>query len=330
MKKTAKYFFILLIVVALSAVIYFFMGKASKQDKIIWGVSFSAKQAENLGLDARETYSSLINELGVKRIKISVHWDLIEPKSRVYDFQDLDWEMEQAKDKGVKIILAIGMKTPRWPECHIPEWAKNFNSGERNKEILEMIKTVVLRYGSYGNLYAWQVENEPFFSFGQCPKIDTSFLKEEIDLVKSLDSGHKPVIITDTGEQSFWLKSARFGDILGATIYRKLWSNDLNMYITYPYPPVFYWRKAQIAKYLFKKDVIGIELQAEPWARESLKDLTKEEQEKTMNLAQFIDNVEFAKETGFKEFYFWGSEWWYWLKTKKNDSRIWDEAKKLF
>jgi hypothetical protein len=55
-----------------------------------------------------------------------------------------------------------------------------------------------------------------------------------------------------------------------------------------------------------------------------------EEQKKTMDLEQFKKNIEFAKKTGLDEFYLWGSEWWYWLKEKHNDSGIWEEAKKLF
>ena len=49
-----------------------------------------------------------------------------------------------------------------------------------------------------------------------------------------------------------------------------------------------------------------------------------------MNLEQFKANIEFAKKTGLKEFYFWGSEWWYWMKEKQNNPNIWDEARKLF
>ena len=49
-----------------------------------------------------------------------------------------------------------------------------------------------------------------------------------------------------------------------------------------------------------------------------------------MDLSQFRKNIEFAEKTGFKRFYLWGSEWWYWLKITKGDSNIWEETKKLF
>ena len=99
---------------------------------------------------------------------------------------------------------------------------------------------------------------------------------------------------------------------------------------TYPFPPTFYWRKAQVINKLFHKEVICVELQTEPWGPKLLYDSPIEEQEKTMNLEQFKKNIEFAKKTGLSEFYLWGGEWWYWKKIKQNDFTIWNEAKKLF
>ena len=78
------------------------------------------------------------------------------------------------------------------------------------------------------------------------------------------------------------------------------------------------------------KEVIAVELQAEPWCPNLVYDCELAEQEKTMNLEQFKKNIEFARNTGLKEFYLWGGEWWYWLKEKQNNPEIWDEARKLF
>ena len=176
----------------------------------------------------------------------------------------------------------------------------------------------------------WQVENEPFFPFGECSWADKDFLKKEIALVKSLDLKGRPVVISDTGEYSFWIEAARLGDIVGTTMYRKVWFHQLKQYVTYPLPSVFYWRKALIIKKLFNKEVICVELQAEPWGVNLLNDSSIKEQEKTMNLEQFQKNIEFAKSTGLKEFYLWGGEWWFWMKEKQNKPEIWSEAKKLF
>jgi hypothetical protein len=116
----------------------------------------------------------------------------------------------------------------------------------------------------------------------------------------------------------------------GTTMYKKVWFRQLRMYVSYLFPPVFYYRKAQIVKKIFNKKVIVVELQAEPWGPALLYDSSLTEQEKTMNLEQFKYNVEFAKKTGLDTFYLWGSEWWYWMKVKQNNPEIWNEAKKLF
>lgn len=332
MRKILKYIlfgFLGLFLIFIIFIGYFFIGTPPQAEKIIWGVNFSQKHAEDLGLDWQECYLSLLDDLGVKNIKILTHWDLIEPRQGEYNFKDLDWQIKTAEEKGAKLILVIGRKTGRWPECHIPEWAKNLKAKEQEQEVLKLIEKIVLRYKDSVFISKWQVENEPFFVFGECPEIKQEFVKKEIDLVKSLDSS-RPVIISDSGEGSFWFKAARLGDIVGITMYEKIWAKEISEYVNYPFPPTFYWMKAQIIKNLFNKKVICIELQAEPWGPVLLYDLPLEEQKKTMDLEQFRKNIDFAKKTGLDEFYLWGSEWWYWLKIKQNRPEIWQEAKLLY
>jgi hypothetical protein len=57
--------------------------------------------------------------------------------------------------------------------------------------------------------------------------------------------------------------------------------------------------------------------------------LPLDEQEKSMSLAQFRENIEYAKAVSFPENYFWGAEWWFWLKTKHNRPEFWEEAKNV-
>ncbi|MFH1656411.1 MAG: endo-1,4-beta-xylanase [Candidatus Nealsonbacteria bacterium] len=328
-KKILKISIIVFLFLILVIFYFFFVGKAPQQDNIKWGVNFSQKHSQQLGLDWRENYLALLDDLGVKNIKISTHWDIIEQEQEKYSFDDLDWQIDTAEKYQAKIFLVIGLKTLRWPECHIPEWAKNISKEEREEEVLELIEKIVSRYKDKDIIWAWQVENEPFFPFGECPETDENLLKKEIELVKSINP-EKPVIITDTGELSLWFKVAELGDIVGITTYKKVYSPEFKSYIPLPYPAFFYWRRAQIIERFFNKQVLGVELQTEPWCPSLLYDCSIEEQKKTMDLKQFKKNVDFAKRMGLNEFYLWGSEWWYWLKVKQNDSEIWNEAKKLF
>lgn len=309
---------------------YFFIGSAKPAENITWGVNFSQKQAQSLGLNWQEAYLALFKDLGVKKAKLATQWDFIERLEGEYNFEDLDWQIKKAEESGINLLLTIGMKTSRWPECHIPEWAKNLNKEIQQENILKLLENIVSRYRDSEAIWAWQVENEPFFPFGECPWADKKFLKKEIELVKSIDTKHRPVVITDSGEGSFWITASRLGDIPGTTMYKKVWVHQIKRYVTWPFPSVFYHRKAEIIKKLFNKEMISTELQAEPWGPTLLADSPIEEQEKTMNLEQFRYNIEFAKNTGLKEFYLWGAEWWYWLKEKQQKPEIWNEARKLF
>src|SRR3990167_6521551 len=124
---------------------YLFIGTPPQAKEIKWGVNFSQKHATNFGLDWKETYLAFLDDLGVKKLKVAAHWDLIEPEEGNFQFGDLDWQVEEAQKKGAKILLAIGGKTPRWPECHFPEFVKNLKKEEQQEKILGMLEKIVLR-----------------------------------------------------------------------------------------------------------------------------------------------------------------------------------------
>jgi len=326
--KIIKMILLILLGIFLILVIYFFVGFSSPNENVNWGVSFSQKHAQSLGLDWQELYTNMLDDLGVRKIKIATYWDFIGWGQGQYSFNELDWQIEEAGKRDAEIILVMGMKTPSWPECHIPLWASRLSKEEQQEEILKYLEQIVLRYRDVEAIKYWQVENEPFFPFGRCPWRDKKFLKKEIELVKSLDS--RPVIISESGEFPLWINAAKYGDIVGITMYKKVWMNELGTYFIYPFPATFYRRKAALIKFLFNKNIICVELQAEPWGPSLIYDLPLKEQEKTMNLERFKKNIEFAKKVGFDEYYLWGVEWWYWMKERHDRPEIWEEAKILF
>jgi len=233
-KKLMKKRYIFLIIILLLAGVLAYLGRqtADQNRKIIWGATFEKNFAKDLGLDWRAAYSALFDDLKIKNIRIAARWTDIEPQENRYNFTDLDWQVEEAAARNVKIILAVGQKLPRWPECFIPDWAQG-----NQDALLEYIKITVNRYQNNSAIIAWQVENEPFLSFGICPSLDVSLLDKEIVLVKNLDS--RPVIITDSGEFSLWVSAAKRADIFGTTLYRRVWNELLGSY-QYPLPPAFF------------------------------------------------------------------------------------------
>ncbi|MCX6722756.1 MAG: hypothetical protein NT094_01650, partial [Candidatus Staskawiczbacteria bacterium] len=232
--------------------------------------------------------------------------------------------------RDAKIIMTVGRRVPRWPECFVPVWAKKLNEEELQKKIKIMIEEVVKHYKKTSNILMWQVENETLVDwFGNCPIPDKEFIKKEIQLVKEKD--FRPVLITDSGELSLWRKSTKLGgDYFGTTLYRTVWSERLG-YFSYKYliPPAFYNLKARWAG-IYPPSVIIAELQTEAWLRDNIKIIPLEEQRLSMNAKKMEEAVQFARRTGFGESYLWGVEYWYWLKTTKNDDSLWWTAKKIF
>jgi len=305
-------------------------GKVYQKNELKYGVTFSQKQAESLGLNWKDVFTKTLDELNVKRLRLAAYWDLIEPTKDNYDYSDLDWQITEAEKRDATVILAVGMRLPRWPECHSPEWSKKITKEKREKEILNYIRKTIIRYRDYDNIAYWQIENEPFLiNFGECPKLDTTFLDKEIYLVKSLSN--KPIIITDSGELSLWVQAAKRADVFGTSLYLKTFSAKLNRYVHYPITPGFFHFKKNVTNFFTNtKNSIVIELQAEPWGPINYQEMSEKERNKTMSLNQFKKIINFSSKTGFQTFYLWGVEWWYWEKDTNNNPIFWEEAKTIF
>jgi hypothetical protein len=327
-------FFVLAVVLAIGLLLLWTPSSSAADGKIMWGVNFSESQAAYLGLNPAETYSAIINELGAKHIKIHVNWNSTQKDMHTIDFASLDRMVSEAEDNDVKLVLVIGLKTGRWPECHTPDWFMTLDEDKRQGEIIKYISTLVGRYKSSPALEYWQVENEPLLEFGTCPdwyyEQGTDMLEAEVSAVRSLDPTRK-IIISDTGELSTWTDVAKIADIVGVTMYRSSWDASEKTFGLNPYTflaPQFYAAKAAYIESVYNKPVISIELQAEPWASKGLAEASLDEQALSMNPELFRENIEFAKEAALGGYYFWGAEWWYWMKTKHNQPEIWDEAQK--
>ncbi len=316
--------------------LFFLIQTIEAEDNALWGVDFSESQAVYLGLDPAETYSAIIHDLGAKHIKIHINWNATEQDQHVFDFGSLDRQVAEAEANDVKLILVIGMKTGRWPECHTPEWFANIPKEEREAEIVRYVSTIVGRYQNSDAVEYWQVENEPFVRFGTCPgwyyKADSRVLEAEVAAVRELDPSRK-IIISDSGELSSWTDAAKIGDIVGITMYRSSWDATDKTFGLNPYTflsPEFYSAKAALISTYYDKPVISVELQAEPWASKGLAEASLEEQAKSMNPELFAENITFAKQAGLSAYYFWGVEWWYYMKTTHNQPEIWNLAKEVF
>lgn len=320
--------FILLIIFGAGFLWLNLPGPAPRED-VMLGMTFSDRYAEDLGLDWREAYLAHLDDLGVRKLRLPVYWDRTEPESGTYRFEDLDWQLEEAAKRNAEVILAVGQRVPRWPECHIPPWIGE-DAPRRQGALLDFLSVTVRRYQGNPAVAAWQVENEPFLTqFGECPPLDSSFLDTEIALVRALDPS-RPIITSDSGELSLWVPAAKRSDIFGTTLYRRIY-NHMFGYVTYPVGPNFFRAKEALVRLLTDQEhFMVIELQAEPWANGWVAGVPLEEQFRTMNEDLLVENVDYARRVGFRDIYLWGGEWWYWLKTKKGYPALWETGRELF
>lgn len=326
LRRIMTYF---LILVALLLAIYAAMWLASQKTyPIEFGVSFNQDHAASLGLNWRSVYEDMLRELRPKHVRIAAMWSDIEAVRGRFDFSDVDWMMDRAAAYDIDVLLVVGQKAPRWPECHVPDW---FTDGEEpsREYILTYVERVVERYKDHPALDLWQVENEPFirFRFGDCKNFHEDAVADEIALVRELDPDHR-ILVTDSGELSTWRKAIRAGDVFGTTMYRVV-QTPKGKTVTYDWLPAALYRWKARAWGKEPRDVFISELQAEPWfTRSDPTNTPIAVQEKTMNPERMEKHIDFAARTGFSRAYFWGVEWWYFMKQVNGDDQYWNIAKK--
>jgi Beta-galactosidase len=297
-----------------------------------YGASFSIKYAEELGNDWRANYSATLDDLEFKHLRLMSYWDTIEPERGQYTFENLDWQMDQAAAHNAKVSLVLGLRQPRWPECHEPAFAKTeeIESTQWRASLYSYIGKVVERYRNHPALDSYQLENEAVNSwFGDCrggaAKKDR--LNEEFNLVKKLDPNHR--VLMSLSDQTGLPLGTPVPDAYGYSVYRIVWNDKtpVKFYITYPTPLWYHKLRTWWIKQFKDRDVFVHELQMEPWGPKATKELSVEEQDKSMGPAQIHKNFSFGRKVGKQEIYVWGTEWWYWRKTHFNDPGPWNAVK---
>lgn len=308
-----------------------FLAQKPIPEKITYGMSFNVMYAKELGLDWKETYDAILNELGVRHLRLAAHWPMVEPENNTLNFEEMDYQIKRAEEVGAKVVFAVGRRLPRWPECHTPDWAKTLGEVERNAEQLSYMTAVVERYKDSPAIEYWQVENEPFlsvFAFEHCGELDEDFLKKEVELVKQLDPT-RPVLVTDSGNLGTWIGAYKAGDLFGTSVYVYFWNPELGQFRTI-LPPFVYRAKENLLSLIYgEKPTFLIELSAEPWLVAPVVEVPLDVQFGRMDLEKFEDILQYAKNTRYERQYLWGAEWWYWL-AKQGHPEMWDRGKELY
>lgn len=320
-------FIILLLVFLILLCSLYFINLSPEKGRMQYGITFSQEQAIKTGLNWQKMYLTILDGLGVNNVRLIARWDQVETEQNVFEWKDIDWQINEASKRGVSVVLSFGQRVPRWPECFIPEWAKRLEPAEYEIALIDYIEKSTKHYKEFTNIAYWQVENEPFLnSFGFCPKGNYQLLEKEVTIVRKNDS--RPIIATDSGELGLWYKAASLGDVFGTTMYRKVWNKNLG-YFKWPLPAVSYQLKGRLLAP--GKPVYIMELQTEPWGSNFrfITDIPIQEQLTEFNERHLLENIDYAERGGFTDIYLWGAEWWYWLK-QKGHPELWDTAKDLW
>jgi hypothetical protein len=294
---------------------------------ITYGVSFSAKYCRELKIDPQECFTSLIDDLGITRFRLMSYWDEIEAKQGTFDFDELDWQIAECEKKNVAVTLCLGIRQPRWPECHPPEWAKSLDAQQLEDAILHFNKRVIERYGDKKIIISWQLENEAFNKgIGTCVDYSRKRLFAEYRQITSLNK--RPIVMSTSN--SFGIPI--FGPIptiVGFSIYRSQYNYEKSEYSFSKTPAIFQRLRSGFIKYILGRHVIVHELQCEPWGPKATVELSDEEQKISMNPQRFHDVIAYTHKTGIPYIDMWGGEWWYWRKVVRDDPAMWNTIKDM-
>lgn len=317
--------------IVLLASLMFYLAQKPIPETITYGMSFNTPYARELGLDWQVTYDAILDDLQVRQLRLAAHWPMVEPEPGKYNFSELDYQLSRAAEVEASVILAVGRRLPRWPECHIPGWVRPLSQAEQQAAQLRYMQAVVERYRHLPNIIYWQVENEPFlkaFAFEHCGELDVNFLDQEIAWVRTWDPS-RPILVTDSGNLGLWTQAYQRGDAFGTSVYVHFWNPDLGQFRTL-LPPFIYRVKAGLMSLLHgNKNTLLIELSAEPWLLEPIAEVPIAVQFTRMNQDKFVDILDYARATRFDQQYLWGAEWWYWLLLRGHPE-IWETGRSLF
>src|SRR5665213_3276918 len=301
-----------------------------KNEPLNIGVTFIPDYAESFGLDSHQTLLALRVDLGFKRFRLVSYWSDIEKSPGQYDFSELDWEINQVQAVHGQVTLSIGMRQPRWPECHIPDWDQKAAAPKRLADIEAFNKVVVNRYKNNPALISYQLENEYFLTaFGICPKPDRADLIQEFNDVKKEDPNH-PIIMSLANNYFGVPDGQPRPDQYGVSVYKRVFDSTVtHQYLEYPFTPRYYAWRAGLTEILTGKSSMLHELQAEPWTPPGidLKDASVAEQNKSMNATRLKQRIVYAEKTGFRDIDLWGGEWWYYRLVHNHDPSLWNVIK---
>ena len=319
--------------------------------KPAYGISYSFEQAGWYGLDPKESYIKLLDEFKFVWVRLPFFWNLMVDSQGNLAIDDLKFAIEEAQKRNIKVIIALGAKTPYFPEYHWPQnIASQVKFGELitishpvAKDILSIDKKIVEELSTYDNIVYWQVEKEPLIGNVNKWKIDSSLVAAEVEIVRSADRQKRPIILNHaaTGfyDQSWrkLLPILKPGDVFAVNAFFKTKGTDLvtaklfgrQIHILWPDHlvwPVHSWMIFSPDYRTIKRAVEAngsklwiLEMQAEPYIK---KIEQADDPFLTFTPQDIIAGNNFLKSYEVESIGFWGAHFWQYQLKKENSAWI--------
>jgi Beta-galactosidase len=313
------------------------------------GTTFSPLQCYYMDLDFRAAFRQIAT-LGLDRIRLGAYWNVIEQRPGEFDFSELDWLLEQCAQNRIEVALAVGMKVPRWPEFHFPQWVidrAETGAGEpaldvRSPDVAELalrfLDRVVEHCRSAPALKYWQIENEPFtrLEIAGGRWLSPAFVQREIALVRSAKLPHQKILLTNAihlptpklaEDEPAFQDSLRLADAVGMNVYTKVPTGAPGQYLE---PTPQFWQTLQDWQTTLTqndREAWIAEAQAEPWEPQQLVAMQKLNYPSAspLRMRQLVQQL---RAMGYGTIMLWGSEYWYWQKQRQQHLWWW-EVKRL-
>lgn len=329
---------------------------------MLLGVNFSHRHAAWLGLEPEALYRRLLDELGVRRVRLSVYWDEVAPTAERLDFAPLRRWLDPLEARGGAALLTLGLKAQRWPEFYPPAWLTDANPLPKGAHLeqqprlvthlLLLLERLTAFLADYGSIEAWQVENEPFLP-GMRRTVGWQFsptlLAREMAVVRESDPRRRPIVLNHSSQSRFdrrgdALRALQAGEprmIYAENVYTRKpnhlpWPRYFNPYaVPFLKPELGVHALPLLKPELFRRPGLMdgplwiTELQAEPWERADLRALTPA-LIGSISPARIEANLRLVERAGAQQIYLWGAEWWRYTADRHGDERYWHLARRLF
>ncbi|MDO8599821.1 MAG: beta-galactosidase [bacterium] len=284
--------------------------------KIEFGTTLSQKELRHKEIDLDFALGEFKN-LGLSWMRLACYWDEIEKQPGKYDFQTIEKIVSFCEENKIKIIMCLGMKSPRWPEFHLPAHKTNLvhtnliSPGDNKKLLKEVIRfnaQCVEQFGKTKAITVWHIENEAMDVSGpQNLALASSFLAEEIKALRKKDG--RKILVSLWGnkllERSHFPQAITLGDIVGLDVYPRVPQKLILGFVHYQTPNTSGLEYVARLVRHSGKELWITELQAEPWE-------TSEEVKNSNNPPSFLpkhfqDNLNYALSLSPNTILFWGS-----------------------